>query len=70
MTSRKTIDDIIRPAYFAPEVKRIGELLTEMRDNNFHMCIIVDEYGGTAGIVTLTAMVEEIVGDVKDELSS
>jgi putative hemolysin len=65
----KTIDDIIRPAYFAPEVKQIGQLLTEMRDKNYHMCIIVDEYGGTAGVLTLTAIVEEIVGDVKDELS-
>jgi putative hemolysin len=64
-----TIDDLIRPAYYAPEGKRIGELLTEMRDKNYHMCIIVDEYGGTSGIVTLTQLVEEIVGDVKDELS-
>jgi putative hemolysin len=65
----KTIDTLIRPAYFSPAGKRIGELLTEMRDKNFHMCIIVDEYGGTAGIVTLTQLVEEIVGDVSDELS-
>jgi putative hemolysin len=65
----KSIDELIRPAYFAPEVKRIGELLTEMRDKNYHMCIIVDEYGGTSGIVTLTQLVEEIVGDVKDEFS-
>ena len=66
----KTINTLIRPACFSPEGKRIGELLTEMRDKNYHMCIIVDEYGGTAGIVTLTQLVEEIVGDVKDELSS
>jgi putative hemolysin len=66
----KTINTMIRPACFSPEGKRIGELLTEMRDKNYHMCIIVDEYGGTAGIVTLTQLVEEIVGDVKDELSS
>lgn len=64
----ETIDDIIRPAYYAPEGKRISELLAEMRDNNIHMCIIIDEYGGTAGIVTLTQLVEEIIGDVKDEL--
>jgi putative hemolysin len=64
-----TIDDIIRPAYFAPEGKRINELLAEMRDKKLHMCIIVDEYGGTAGILTLTQLVEEIVGDVRDELS-
>ena len=65
----RTIDDLTRPAYFSPENKRIGELLTEMRDKSYHMCIVVDEYGGTAGIVTLTQLVEEIVGDVKDELS-
>jgi putative hemolysin len=65
----QTIDEIIRPAYFAPESKRINELLSEMRDKSLHMCIIVDEYGGTAGIITLTQLVEEIVGDVKDELT-
>ena len=67
--TQKTIDDIIRPAYFAPESKRINELLTEMRDKNYHMCIVIDEYGGTAGIITLTQLVEEIIGDVRDELS-
>jgi putative hemolysin len=66
----KTINSMIRPACFSPEGKRIGELLTEMRDKHYHMCIIVDEYGGTSGIVTLTQLVEEIVGDVKDELAS
>jgi putative hemolysin len=65
----RSIDDIIRPAYFAPESKRINELLSEMQAKNSHMCIVVDEYGGTAGIVTLTQLVEEIVGDVEDELS-
>jgi putative hemolysin len=65
----KTIDELIRPVNFAPESKRISELLTEMRDQSYHMCIIVDEYGSTAGIVTLTQLVEEIVGDVKDELA-
>jgi putative hemolysin len=65
----RSIDDIIRPAFFAPEGKRISDLLSEMRDKNIHMCIVVDEYGGTAGILTLTQLVEEIVGDVKDELS-
>jgi putative hemolysin len=66
----KPIDHILRPAHFSPESKRINELLTEMRENNFHMSIIVDEYGGTAGIVTLTQLVEEIIGEVKDELST
>ena len=66
----RTIDDLIRPAYFAPEAKRISEILAEMRDRNYHMCIVVDEYGGVAGIITLTQLVEEIVGDVKDELGT
>jgi putative hemolysin len=50
--------------------KRISEILAEMRDKNYHMCIVVDEYGGVAGIITLTQLVEEIVGDVKDELGT
>jgi putative hemolysin len=66
----QTIDDIIRPAYFAPESKRISELLAEMQEHNSHITVIVDEYGGTAGVVTLTQLVEEIIGDVKDELSA
>jgi putative hemolysin len=65
----KTIDELIRPVNFAPESKRISELLAEMRDQSYHMCIIIDEYGSTSGILTLTQLVEEIVGDVKDELA-
>ena len=64
-----TIDELARPAYFAPESKRINDLFAEMRDNNFRMCVVVDEYGGTAGIVSLTRLVEEIVGPVGDELA-
>jgi CBS domain containing-hemolysin-like protein len=64
-----TIDELIRPAYFAPETKPIDELFVEMRDENFRMCVVVDEYGGTAGIVSLTRLVEEIVGEVGDELA-
>jgi putative hemolysin len=63
------IDDLIRPAYFTPESKRISELFTEMRDNNYRMAVVVDEYGGTAGIVSLSRLVEEIVGPVGDELA-
>jgi putative hemolysin len=66
----KSVDDFIRPAFFAPESKRISELLSEMRDQTYHMCLIVDEYGGVAGLVTLTALIEEIVGDVRDELAT
>ena len=64
------IDDLIRPAYFAPESKRISELFVEMRDDNYRMAVVVDEYGGTAGIVSLTQLVEEIVGPVGDELAA
>ena len=64
------IDDLIRPAYFTPETKPIGELFTEMRDNNYRMAVVVDEYGGTAGIVSLSRLVEEIVGPVGDELAA
>ena len=64
------VDDLIRPAYFTPETKRISKLFTEMRNNNYRMAIVVDEYGGTAGIVSLTRMVEEIVGEVRDEVDN
>ena len=64
------IDELVRPAYFAPETKHIGELFVEMRDRNYRMCVVVDEYGGTAGIVSLTRLVEEIVGEVGDELAA
>jgi putative hemolysin len=64
------IDDLMRPAYFAPETKRISDLFHEMRDKNFHMAVIVDEYGGTAGIVSLSRLMEEIVGPVGDEFTA
>ncbi|HEY82396.1 MAG TPA: HlyC/CorC family transporter [Dehalococcoidia bacterium] len=64
-----TIDELVRPAYFAPETKRINELFAEMRDKNYRMCVVVDEFGGTAGIVSLSRLVEEIVGPVGDELA-
>jgi len=69
INDESTIDDLLRPAYFAPETKRINELFAEMRDKNFRMSVVVDEFGGTAGIVSLTRLVEEIVGPVGDELA-
>ena len=63
----RSINSLIRPAYFTPETKRISELFTEMRDKNYRMAVVVDEYGGTAGIVSLSGLVEEIVGPVGDE---
>jgi len=67
---KSTIDDLIRPAYFAPETKRINELFAEMRDKNYRMTVVVDEFGGTAGIVSLSRLMEEIVGPVGDELAA
>ena len=64
------IDELLRPAYFTPETKLISELFNEMRDNNFRMAVVVDEFGGTAGIVMLSRLVEEIVGEVGDELAT
>jgi len=64
------IDELIRPAYFAPETKRINELFAEMQDKNYRMAVVVDEFGGTAGIVSLSGLVEEIVGPVGDELAA
>lgn len=63
-----TVDDLMRPAYFVPESKHLGELLTEMRDAGYHMVIVVDEFGGIAGMVTLGQLTEEIVGDIRHEL--
>ena len=64
---RKKIRELARPAYFVPESKPIGELLKEMRANRTHMAVVIDEYGGTAGLVTLEELLEEIVGRVTDE---
>lgn len=56
-----------RPAYFIPESKKINELLTEMRKRKVHISIVLDEYGGTAGLITIEDLLEEIVGDIQDE---
>ncbi|RLC60068.1 MAG: HlyC/CorC family transporter [Chloroflexi bacterium] len=62
------IDDLIRPTHFVPESKHLGELLTEMRNGGYHIVMVVDEYGGVAGMVTLGELTEEIIGDIGDEL--
>ena len=66
---QSVVDNLVRPAYLTPETKRISELFTEMRDKNYQMCIVVDEFGGTAGVVSLSRLVEEVVGPVGDELA-
>jgi CBS domain containing-hemolysin-like protein len=59
--------DILRLAYFVPEAKKVDELLAEMQARSMHMAIVVDEYGGVAGLVTLEDIVEEIIGEIRDE---
>ena len=62
-----SLRDLLRPAYFVPEAKKVDELLAEMQARRIHMAIVVDEYGGVAGLVTLEDIVEEIVGEIQDE---
>jgi putative hemolysin len=64
------IGQFIRPAYFIPENKRVSELLSEMQRDRFHIAIVIDEYGGTSGLVTMEDLIEEIVGSIHDELES
>jgi magnesium and cobalt transporter len=61
------IEDIMRPAYFIPESKRLNVLLKEFRSNRNHMAIVIDEYGMTAGLVTIEDVLEQIVGEIEDE---
>ena len=63
----KVVGDLMRPAYFIPESKKIDEVLAEFRTMRIHMGIVIDEYGGTAGLVTLEDVLEEIVGEIEDE---
>ena len=62
-----SVADLLRPAVFVPETKRLPELLREMQQRQFHMAIVIDEYGGTAGLVTLEDIIEELVGEIVDE---
>lgn len=64
---QRLVRDIMRPATFVPEAKKVNDLLQEMQAQRIHMVIVVDEYGGTAGLVTLEDIVEEIVGEIQDE---
>ena len=70
--SEKHLDlkDILRTPYFIPETKKISHLLRELRDKKSHMAIVIDEYGGTAGLVTIEDIIEEIIGEIHDEYDS
>ena len=61
------LKQIVRPPYFIPETKKISEVLKDLRGNKSHMAIVIDEYGGTAGILTLEDIIEEIIGEIVDE---
>ncbi len=61
------VRDLMRSAYFVPETKRVSELLREMQASQVHLAIVVDEFGGTAGLVTIEDLLEELVGEIADE---
>ncbi|HLA97874.1 MAG TPA: hemolysin family protein [Anaerolineales bacterium] len=62
-----TLKGLLRPAYYVPEAKKADQLLAEMQSRRVHMAIVVDEYGGVAGLVTLEDILEEIIGEIQDE---
>ncbi len=66
-TRPSSLREIIRPAHFVPESKKVHEMLAEMREKQLSIAIVVDEYGGTAGLVTIEDLLEEIVGEIRDE---
>jgi len=66
-SSEAPVRDLVRPVIFVPETKKIDELLQEFQQSKNHLAIVVDEYGGTSGMVTLEDVIEEIVGEIEDE---
>jgi CBS domain containing-hemolysin-like protein len=65
--SDRSIRPLIRPVHYVPEIKKIDALLTEMQRQGIHLAVVVDEYGGATGIVTIEDLLEEIVGEISDE---
>lgn len=70
MDRKSKVTDLARPVHFIPGSKTVGELLTEMRDEGYLMAVVLSEYGGTSGIVTIDQLVEYIVGEVGEELAA
>lgn len=64
---KTSIRELMRPAYYVPESKKVRDLFEELRKEKTHMAIVLDEYGGTAGLITIEDLIEEIVGDIQDE---
>ena len=63
----EAVRDLVRPPRFVPETKRVAELMPEMQKDKIHVAVVVDEYGGTAGLVTLEDLIEELIGEIVDE---
>ena len=61
------LQDIVRPAYFVPETKKISQIMRELQGRRIHMAVVIDEFGGTEGIITMEDILEEIVGEIHDE---
>jgi CBS domain containing-hemolysin-like protein len=63
----ETVESVMRPATYGPDSKPVNELLREMQARQIHLAVVIDEYGGTAGLVTIEDILEEIVGEIADE---
>ncbi len=63
----RPVSELMRPVYFVPETKRVADLLEDMQAGKVHMAVVIDEFGGTAGLVTIEDLLEELVGEIVDE---